>query len=154
VLAQQRSMRRFRRRVLATAALAASLLLAVLAFSLPNWGRDSWGSRQFEEIRLALFGGNAEGAVVGEPVARGPADDHVPTLPSLDDSIAEAGTAVASLTRRTADETVGQTGLLLPESIPTPPLPGADTLTPSVELPAAPLREAEEGISAGLEPVA
>jgi hypothetical protein len=65
--------------------------------------------------------------------------------------VAEAGSAVASLTTRTADETVGQTWHLLPGAVaPTLAALGVDT---PLEPATGPLREAGEGVSAGLEPV-
>ena len=86
-----------------------------------------------------------------EPIAAVPTPPEVPETVSLRDSVAEAGSAVASLTRRTADETVGQGRLLLPvvaraapeDLVPVPPM----------EPPVGPLREAGQGLSSGLEPV-
>lgn len=70
--------------------------------------------------------------------------------PSLQDSMTEMGTAVVSLTSRTAEETVGQSRLLLPVvSGPVMQELNLDaTLAPMV-----PLREAGQGLAAGLEPV-
>jgi hypothetical protein len=61
--------------------------------------------------------------------------------------MAEAGTAMAALTTRTASETVDQTRSLLP-LLPT------STVEVLSEPPLEPLREASEGVSAGLAPVA
>jgi hypothetical protein len=85
------------------------------------------------------------------PEARPPAvaENHpAPPPPAgLRDSVAEAGSAVVNLTRRTADDTVGQGRLLVPVVVATPP----DTGGP---LPAGhPLREAGQGVSTGLDPV-
>jgi hypothetical protein len=57
---------------------------------------------------------------------------------------------VASLTSRTADETVRQTRMLLPMG---PALPPID-LQPRLEPPTTTLREAGEGVMEGLEPMA
>jgi hypothetical protein len=71
---------------------------------------------------------------------------------SLRETVTEASSAVVNLTRRTADETVGSTRLLLPVMVaraPTdePPLPSP------MDPPVQSLREAGQGLSAGLEPV-
>jgi hypothetical protein len=68
--------------------------------------------------------------------------------PSLRDSVAEASTAVVDLTRRTADETVGQGRLLVPVVVGTPPDAAGDPQS-SVHS----LREAGQGVSTGLDPV-
>jgi hypothetical protein len=85
------------------------------------------------------------------PVARGKPAPRPATPVRLRDSVAEAGSAVAALTSRTADETVGPTRALLPAVSP-----GVERLAldNSVEAPTGPLREAGEGVSEGLEPVA
>jgi anti-sigma factor RsiW len=70
---------------------------------------------------------------------------------SLRSSVAEAGSAVVSLTRRTADETVGQGRLLVPVVAQAPPEEFVPL--PPMDPPAGPLREAGQGLSAGLEPV-
>lgn len=71
--------------------------------------------------------------------------DETPAPPvHLRESLAEAGSAVASLTGRAADETVGPTRLLIP-SLPRPE-PGAAGSARS-------LREAGQGVSEGFEPV-
>jgi hypothetical protein len=68
--------------------------------------------------------------------------------PTLRQSAAEAGTAVAALTGRTAGETVEKTRALLPR-VSGPDIPSAELPLPA----GRPLREAGEGVSAGLEPV-
>jgi hypothetical protein len=74
--------------------------------------------------------------------------------PSLRERVAEASTAVVDLAGRTADQTVGQSRLLLPVVMATPPLETpADPLSP-METPMRSLREAGQGVSSGLEPVA
>jgi anti-sigma factor RsiW len=67
-------------------------------------------------------------------------------------SVAEAGTALASLTTRTADETVGQTRLLIP-TFTGPPFEEVGK-APAVDTPSQSLRDAGQGVSEGLEPVA
>jgi hypothetical protein len=130
-----RARRRARRRWAVSLALAASLFGA-LALRLDWHGKPS----------------EVEGQP-REPVAAKNANQS-PTspaeTPSLRESVAEAGAAVASLTSHTAGETVESTRWLVP-TVPTPELPkiGLDAIEP----PTRPLREAGEGVSAGLEPV-
>jgi hypothetical protein len=69
--------------------------------------------------------------------------------------MAEAGSAVVNITRRKADETVGQSWLFWPAVTP-PPLDDPSVLSQPLELggpPARSLREAGQSVSAGLEPV-
>jgi predicted anti-sigma-YlaC factor YlaD len=70
------------------------------------------------------------------------------------DNVAEAGSAVVSLTLRTADETREQTRLLteaLPMATPLPPL---DATPPGLDAPVQTvLQEAGQRVSSGLEPV-
>jgi hypothetical protein len=75
-----------------------------------------------------------------------------PPSASLRDSVAEAGSAVTSLTRRTADETVGQGQLLLPLLASARQLPEPSP-APILPPPVGSLREAGDGMSASLEPV-
>jgi hypothetical protein len=70
--------------------------------------------------------------------------------PSLRNTLAEAGDAVASLTSRTTDEAIDQTRLLLP--IVSRPSLGEVELRSDTT--ARPLREAGQNITAGLGPVA
>jgi hypothetical protein len=67
--------------------------------------------------------------------------------------VVEAGSAVASLTRRAADETVGQTRLFLPEAIPAPPLTTSEPMQPVLDPPTESLRQAGQGMTAALDPV-
>jgi hypothetical protein len=131
-VSRARRARARRRRRLVPRALAASLLLVLLA-----WAYRPWKERPRPTPAPDV------------PVARqeAPAPDPVP----LRESVAEAGSAVASLTTRTADETVGQTRLLLPG--PVPPALGGFDVDPPLKPATGPLREAGEGVSAGLEPV-
>lgn len=73
--------------------------------------------------------------------------------PKVNDRVGEAGEALASLFSRTADEAVGQGKLLLP-STPMPPMPpDVTTLPPALEPPAQSIKDAGQGVTAGLEPV-
>lgn len=71
---------------------------------------------------------------------------------TLQQHLAQAGEAVVSLTWRAADEAVGPTRVLLPEvSLPLPSRPV--TNLGKLEQPMQSLREAGQGVTAGLEPV-
>ncbi|HZT83613.1 MAG TPA: zf-HC2 domain-containing protein [Gemmataceae bacterium] len=143
VLADRRRRAR-RRRFVAAAALAAGLLLAALALRLwPRPAGEPVDPPDVADVRPVRPAADAGGSP--DPVG--------PPAPSLRDSVAEAGDAVASLTRKTADETMGPTALLRPMA-PWPPLDDEDPLTPALEPPARSLREAGQGVSSGLEPVA
>jgi predicted anti-sigma-YlaC factor YlaD len=129
---QDRRARRHRRRRWASAgtlAVAASLLLAI--------GLRVW--------RPA--GPDAPPQPAPPPVAQAP----VPPAETgtLRESVAEARSAVAALTSRTAEEAVARTRGLLPD-LGRSPLEEMD-FSPPLE---APLREAGQNVSAGLEPVA
>src|SRR5947209_1416504 len=130
VLVERSRRRRWRRR-LTTAALAASLLLLASAIYLAV----QTGSRIPPSAALAER-------------------KHSPDSPSLHRHLEEAGLAVVALTRRTADETMDQTKFLLPVSLPDASLSDALALGQALESPAQSLRELQEGMSAGLEPVA
>jgi len=71
--------------------------------------------------------------------------------PTLRESAAELGEVFASLSNQTADETVGQTRRWV-SNVPSPSLPKVELMV--MGSPARPLREAGEGVSEGLEPVA
>jgi hypothetical protein len=95
------------------------------------------------------------------PIADAPAElsqvqqPRAPTdSPSLHRSIQEAGLAVVALTRRTADETMDQTKLFLPVTIPQASVGDAEDLEQALQAPAQSFREIQEAMSAGLEPVA
>jgi len=75
-----------------------------------------------------------------------------PATPSIRDSVAELGAAVASVTRRAADGTVEQARQLLPD-VPTPALSETSVLAQTLDPPSRSLLEAGQGVSAGLEPV-
>lgn len=132
VLSAHRARNRRRRWVLGTAALAASLLVAAL-------------------VGYRLVGpADGPGPVPPTPFVEGAQPE--PATPSLRDGVAEASSVFASITRRKADETVGPARLLLPVVTP-PPLDDMGALTEPLDPPARTLREAGQGVSAGLEPV-
>lgn len=126
VLADRRRTLVFRR-VAVVGALAASLLLAL------------WLARPY--FRADAPPGNRE--VVEDPKVSGP---------SLEASLQEGTTALVEVTRRTTDETVGQTRLLT-ALVPEVPLPDTQALL-ALNAPSASLRELQDGVSDGLEPVA
>lgn len=130
VLADRNSRLRLRRRVAGAAAMAAGLLLALLAY-------QRFGLRDAEPPP-------GDAIVYDVPAPEAPAQP-----PSLQESVAEAGSAVASLTRRKADETVGQTWTWWADLVKEVPGPEA----PVLDQPARPLREAGQNVTAGLEPV-
>jgi hypothetical protein len=144
-----------RRRLLVRSAVAAALLLAGSVIYL--------ASRTAERM---------EGSPALAAVRRGAAST---TSTSLHRRIEEAGLAIVALTRRTADETVGQTRFFLPvnsggdprreNSAHAPPEStrrlasrqgdDLDTLwAQALAPPARSLREIQDGMAAGLEPVA
>jgi hypothetical protein len=83
-----------------------------------------------------------------------PAADDAALRLSFQDSVTQAGSAVLVLTQRAADETVGSTRVLLPEPNSLSPTFDLRVMQSSVEPPTLPLRDAQEGVVAGLEPVA
>jgi anti-sigma factor RsiW len=84
------------------------------------------------------------------PTERAEKTKPEPTAPRLRDSVAEVGTAVASLTARTAAQTWEPTRKLLP-SLPEPTLP--KMVSPPLDSLAVPMGEAALGVREGLEPV-
>jgi hypothetical protein len=73
-----------------------------------------------------------------------------PDQPRLNDQVGEAGSALAALVSRTADQAVDQGKILVPEKIAAPAPMKVDTL---LEKPAQSIRDAGQGVTAGLEPV-
>ena len=118
--------RQRRRRLVEVAALAACLVIAI---GLLYW--------------------STSGKVTESPNSHG--SEVATSAPSLKSSLQEAGAAVFSLTRRTADETLQNTKLLLPA-------PDAERKRRAEDLafeaPVQSLRLVEEGVAAGFEPVA
>jgi anti-sigma factor RsiW len=127
VLADRRSRQRSRRvLVFALAGLAAAAALA-LAVMLPKSGPQS-------------------------VMVQAPPDPAPEPPPSLTENVEKATSAVASLARRTADQTVSDGQLLVPAvSLPMPP---EEVLAPPLDPPAESLLEAGHGVANGLEPVA
>jgi hypothetical protein len=123
------------RRLVAALALAACVLLALGGF------------RFFSARQAPAPAPDPRNDSAGAP---GP-KNTAPAAPSLRESVAEAGSAVARLTTRAADEALDQTRVLVPR-VPAPSL-DVVALDPALEPPARGLREAREGVSAGLEPV-
>jgi hypothetical protein len=71
--------------------------------------------------------------------------------PSLQESVAQAGSALSALTARTAGAAVERTWPLLPRV----PVPAVDPMAlPPLDAPARPFVEAGQAVSEGLEPVA
>jgi len=118
-----------RRFIVRVAALAAAILIAVLVAEL----RPPTPQPRPEQ----------PGPVVQAPVE---------PAPSLRETVALAGSAVADLTTRRVDEALETTRLLLPKIEP-PSLPAMD-MAATLEPTAKPLQTATQGVSAGLEPVA
>jgi hypothetical protein len=123
-----------RRRVVAWTALAAGLLLTI--------GMATAWPRIFPS--KPTDSGNSASIL--------PKSEHPSPPLRLRESMAEAGYAVASLTSRAADETVGHTRLLIP-AVTGGSLDMVDA-APALEAPKQSLREAGLGVSEGLEPVA
>jgi hypothetical protein len=142
VLAERQVGTRFRRRVLAVASLAAGLLLAAAGGYV--WLRPK-GTEPVNPQPPAPM------AVKPVEVPQ-PPDKPAPAAPrvSLNQSVSDAGSAMASLTRRTVEDSRD----LLPGTMSPPTLPAAGSLPPEfVGPPAQSLREAGQGMSAGFEPM-
>lgn len=104
---------------------------------------------------LGLYLGSRNGSsTVDTPEAPKVIVEVEPEKPKVNETVGEAGTALASLFTRTADEAVGQGKLLLPPN-PMPPMPPDVTagLPPALEPPAQSLKDAGQTVSSGLEPV-
>jgi hypothetical protein len=133
IATQGEAQKRWNRRLGVTAALAASLLLAALGYSWWQSNRKP-GPRNPES-----FANKNEKS----PPAQ--------TQPSL--NIQEAGSALVALVNRTADETVSQSRVLLPQQVSAPSLPVSQDWQTNLEPGAESLREAQEGVAQGFEPV-
>jgi hypothetical protein len=130
VSARQQSRKRWSRRF----ALAASLLLAVaLGYSLWQSHRGPGSSDSDELVKTQQKPSPAQGP------------------PSL--NIQEAGNTLVALVNRTADETVGQGRVLLPRGVSTPDLSSSEAWQPNLEPGTQSLREAQQGVAVGFEPV-
>jgi inorganic triphosphatase YgiF len=133
---RRRSRRRARQRWAVSLALAASLFIALML-------RLDWHSQapESKDIPPESVAHNTN------TLKQTPTSDAAPTLR---ESAAELKEVFAALTNQTADETVDQTRRLV-ANVPSPSLPSVDLK--AMEPPARPLRQAGEGVSAGLEPV-
>jgi hypothetical protein len=131
VLFDARRRRRLRVGLMIGAALAASLLLALVG---------SW----------AVLHGPVQKVIVdASQRAPEPPPPPAPKEPSLQENVADATSAVASLSRRTTDDALGGAQLLVPPlTIPTP-----DDLTPPLDPPAQALIDTGHGASVSLQPV-
>jgi hypothetical protein len=147
------------------------IVTVVLADPLRKRLPERWTPRPFRgwSIAAAVAAGLlvALGLWLGWPGRPGPgpkddqvSDVRIEVLPQpveeespaeLREAVAEAGSAVASLTSQTADATMGPTASLIPlvSSSPMEPLP----MPPSLENTTGPLAEAGATLSADLEPV-
>jgi hypothetical protein len=160
VLADRRRKVRRRRLVFAgvIGALAASLL--VVLFITPDddgFTPAGWVKQKYYAVKWHVFPGTR---YADDPSIRSlhqlglngaPPSDEEP-VPSLNDNMAEATSAVASLARRTADETVSNGQILVPAV--SLPMTEPEVLGPPLEPPAQSLREAGQGVATGLQPVA
>jgi hypothetical protein len=150
LLAERNARQRRQRRWLTATALAASLLLA-FGIGLAVTGSES-ANRFFE----GQFAGWFKPAPSPQPpVATTPvtAATPQPEGPSIRDGVAEAGTAVVSLTRRTTEETVEQTRLLT-GTLPSATINLREVLPPPQDQqPLAVWQEAGQRVTTGFEPV-
>ena len=129
VLAARRARRRYRRGVLSAAVAATLLLAAFIAYS-----------------RLRVSPGDAPA-----PVAKTAPTNEPPPAVALQRSVREAGSALVSLMGRTADEAIEQGRILFPSSLARTAVVDGDSSP--LDPPVRSLREAGEGVSAGLQPV-
>jgi anti-sigma factor RsiW len=136
VLDEQRAARQRRRLRAAVLALAACLLVGTAVAGLHYAG-------------VLKFGTDAPPFVGNRPKQPEPVPPAA-SAPSVRESVSEAGSALATLTTRTADETVGQTRLLVP-MVTGPTLDELD-MPPALE-PTKPYLEAGQGVRVALEPV-
>jgi hypothetical protein len=150
LLAERNARQSRRRRWLTATALAASLLLA-FGIGLAVTGAES-ANRFFERQFAGWFHPASTPQV---PVATTPvtAETPQPEGPSIRDGVAEAGTAVVSLTLRTTEETVEQTRLLT-GTLPTTTINLREVLPqPQEQPPLAVWQETGQRVTTGFEPV-
>lgn len=139
IMADQRARLRSRRIWIGSVAVAAALLLA-LGVSYQGTWLHTQSARLGEPIRVK--------ELPPEVVVEGPR-----SLPSLSGSLFEASAAVASLTRRTASETVGQSVLLWPDAMPAPPLTSSHVVQPMLDPSAQSFKQATQGVAVAFDPV-
>ncbi len=135
VLTDRRAQRQHARLRVAAYALAASLLIAATTVGMVVSGWSPFG----KTTSLPSIVHHQQ-----------PAPEEPKPKPSVRESMTDAGSALASLTTRTADETVGQTRLLVP-MMTGPSLDDLD-MPPGVE-PTKSYLEASQGVTVALEPV-
>jgi hypothetical protein len=138
VMAQWQARRRWRRRFQVASALAAALLAAAFL-----------GYRGLEAPSNSTEAPSPGPLAPNEP-------QRLPTLPvtSVNQKAGEVGSALVALVNRTADETVGQGRILLPVVTAASGLPETGPWPQPLEPSVSSLREAGQGVSTGLEPVA
>lgn len=127
--------RRSLRRAWATAAVAASLLLAT--------------ALTFLALKNPPHSSTSPVAATTPPI-----ELQTAAVLSVDGNLSNAGSALTSFVEVTARETVKQGQLLLPEKVAAPKLADLDALQQSFEPPAQSLLQAGQNVSASLEPVA
>jgi predicted anti-sigma-YlaC factor YlaD len=146
-LEERRSQARWRRRLLVGVGVAAALLAAIFL------GYSRWRPRGEPETERS---GETANQDLGSPDFTDSPTPRIAVAPagaSLNQSVEEAGSALVALLNRTADETVGQGKVLLPATMPTPPLPAPDAWQQTLDPPVESLREAQQNVASGLEPV-
>jgi hypothetical protein len=145
-----------RRRWLAVGAVAVAASL-LLALGIRLWG-PSPDSRGGEPNTIANNSPPTPPIDPPTPDRRpGEGTPSQPVVP-LRDTMEQASEAVVSLTSRTAEAAMGQTASTVWRGLPFPAGSPFDTsaidLQEPLEPPARPFREARDGVTAGLEPVA
>jgi len=147
LLRERRARLRWRRAAVA-ATVAASFVAVASAYQL--W----FAAPRSRPTPVPVAKERAQPGAPASPLAKNGDTPAAPSAPSLDESVKDAGSALVGLTRRTADETIGQGRLLLPDVTAAAPRPTADLWQRTLEPPARSLREAGAGVSTGLGPVA
>jgi len=150
LLAERNERQRRQRRWLTATALAASLLLA-FGIGLAVTGSES--ANRFLEGRFAGWFHPASTPQVSVATTPVTAETLRPEGPSIRDGVAEAGTAVVSLTLRTTEETVEQTRLLT-GTLPSTTINLREVLPqPQEQPPLAVWQETGQRVTTGFEPV-
>jgi predicted anti-sigma-YlaC factor YlaD len=156
VCSDQRGRRRLRRGVFLAAAcgVAASLLVGLAGLPAGS-GRPSHVAQAWTAVREFFFGPTyldlTDIDLAPDAVVEVVPERETQAGASLSENMAEATSAVASLARRTADETVSNGQLLVPPV--TLPMPDQQSVASPLDPPAESLRQAGRGVAVGLEPV-
>jgi hypothetical protein len=132
IASERLARRRWSRRLVAVSAVAAAFILAVFL------GYSWRSSRQSPNVS----GSNS--------VAK---KEEKPPFTQTALNIQEAGTTFVALVNRTADETVGQGRVLLPQGVPAPDLPVSNAWSTDLEPSSQALRDAQDGVAVSFEPV-